>query len=75
MFNLGTGIGQSVKEVVETFERVNDLTLNYTYGPRRQGDVEQIWADASKAKHVLGWETEITLDEMMRSAWAWQQTL
>ncbi len=75
VFNLGTGIGQSVKEVVETFERVNDLTLNYTYGPRRQGDVEQIWADASKAKHVLGWETEITLDEMMRSAWAWQQTL
>ncbi len=75
VFNLGTGVGQSVKEVVETFERVNDLKLNYTYGPRRQGDVEQIWADASKAKNVLGWETEIELDEMMRSAWAWQQTL
>lgn len=75
IFNLGTGVGHSVLEVVEAFERVNNLTLNYTFGPRRQGDVEQIWADAEKAKTVLGWETILDLDEMMRSAWAWQQTL
>lgn len=75
VFNLGTGTGHSVLEVVEAFERVNNLKLNYSFGDRRSGDVEQIWADATKATQVLGWKTIIDLDEMMRSSWAWQQQL
>jgi UDP-glucose 4-epimerase len=75
VFNLGTGVGHSVLEVVKAFEKVNDISLNYEFGPRRAGDVEQIWADATKAKDILGWSTEIGLDEMMRSAWDWQQKL
>lgn len=75
VFNLGTGHGHSVLEVVNAFERVNNIQLNYSFGDRRQGDVEQIWADASKAKNVLGWQTEIGLDEMMKTAWNWQTKL
>lgn len=75
VFNLGTGKGHSVTEVVEAFERVNNLKLNYAYGERRAGDVEQIWADATKAEKLLGWKTTIELDEMMRSSWAWQKQL
>ena len=75
VFNLGTGKGHSVLEVVEAFERVNNLKLNYTFGERRAGDVEQIWADAKKASEQLGWKTVIDLDEMMRSSWEWQKQL
>ncbi|MFT5723903.1 MAG: UDP-glucose 4-epimerase [Bacteroidia bacterium] len=74
-FNLGTGKGHSVLEVIQTFETINDLKLSYRFGPRRQGDVEQIWADTTKASTILGWQTELTLEEMMRSSWAWQQRL
>lgn len=75
IFNLGTGQGHSVHEVVKAFEKANDLKLNYTIGKRRAGDVEQIWADASKAKNELGWVAEYQLDEMMKTAWAWQKSL
>ncbi len=75
VFNLGTGKGTSVSEVVDTFEKVNSLSLNHIYGPRRAGDVEQIWADATKANEILGWKAEISLEEMLRTAWDWQQTL
>lgn len=75
VFNLGTGHGHSVLEVVQSFEQVNNLKLPYRFGDRRPGDVEQIWADVTKASNVLGWKTEIGLDEMMRSSWAWQQQL
>ncbi|MCB9262855.1 MAG: UDP-glucose 4-epimerase GalE [Flavobacteriales bacterium] len=75
VFNLGTGTGSSVTEVVNAFERVNNIKLNYEYGQRRAGDVEQIWADATKAKEKLGWQTELGLDEMMLTAWEWQKTL
>ncbi len=75
IFNLGTGKGHSVLEVVNAFEKANNTSLNYAFGERRVGDVEQIWADASKAKNILKWETQIGLDEMMRSAWVWQKSL
>ncbi len=71
--NLGTGNGVSVKECVESFERVNDISLTFRYGPRRAGDVVAVYADASKAERLLGWRAERELDEMMRSAWAWEQ--
>ncbi|MBO6517525.1 MAG: UDP-glucose 4-epimerase GalE [Bacteroidia bacterium] len=75
VFNIGTGVGHSVLEVVNAFELHNKLQLNYDFGDRRAGDVEQIWADTSKAKSVLGWESELGLEEMMQSAWNWQKQL
>ncbi|MEM1134755.1 MAG: UDP-glucose 4-epimerase GalE [Bacteroidota bacterium] len=75
VFNLGTGNGVSVLEVIEAFERVTGEKLNYEVGPRRPGDVEAIYSDSSKALKKLGWQTKIGLDEMMESAWKWQQTL
>ncbi len=73
--NLGTGIGVSVKECVEGFERVNDIKLTYSFGPRRAGDVIAVYADPSKAERLLGWKASRDLDEMMRSAWVWEQQL
>lgn len=74
-FNLGTGKGSSVLEVVNTFEKVNKVKLNYKIVDRRPGDVEQTYADTTLANEELGWKAELGLDEMMKSAWAWQQKL
>ena len=62
-------------EVIQTFEKVNNLKLNYTIGPRRSGDVEKVWADAQKAETQLGWKAELGLNEMVQSAWQWQLQL
>ena len=67
--NLGTGHGVSVQELVDTFERVNGIKLSYDIGPRRAGDLPAFWADASKAKTLLGWEATHTLEDMCESAW------
>ena len=75
VFNLGTGRGHSVLEVIESFEKISGIKLNYRIGERRAGDVEQIWADASKAFDKLGWKTELELDDMTASAWQWQQKI
>lgn len=72
-FNLGTGKGLSVLEVIHAFERVNNLKVNYEVVNRRPGDVVQIYADTSKANKILGWKTTRTLDQMMASSWKWQQ--
>lgn len=74
-FNLGTGKGFTVMEVVKAFERVNHVKLPYRIAERRAGDVEKIWADTSNANFELGWKAERDLDDMMRSAWSWQQQL
>jgi UDP-glucose 4-epimerase len=74
-FNVGTGAGHSVLEVINTFERVNDLKLNYEVAPRRSGDIEQIYADTTLANQALGWRAERSLEDMMQSAWRWQQNL
>ncbi|WP_462252966.1 UDP-glucose 4-epimerase GalE [Ekhidna sp.] len=74
-FNLGTGKGYSVIEVVKSFEKVSGLSLNYQIVGRRSGDIEQIYADTSKAKERLGWVAELDLDSMMESAWRWQKNL
>lgn len=75
IFNIGTGNGFTVLEVVNTFERVNNLKLNYAITARRQGDVESLYADTQLANAELGWKAELGLDEMMASAWSWQQGL
>jgi len=75
IFNLGTGSGTSVLEVIHSFERVSGEKLNYQIVPRRPGDVEKVWADTRFANEELGWKAELSLDEMMASAWKWEKTL
>lgn len=72
-FNIGTGVGYSVLEVVRAFEKVSGKTLNYRIVDRRPGDIEQIWADTSLANAALDWKAERGLEEMLASAWAWEQ--
>lgn len=74
-FNIGTGKGNSVLEVVQTFERVNDLKLNYDIVDRRAGDIENIYADTTLANEELGWTAKLGIEDMLRSAWKWQQKL
>ncbi|KXX70350.1 UDP-glucose 4-epimerase GalE [Flammeovirga sp. SJP92] len=74
-FNLGTGTGSSVLEVINAFEKVNDIPVNYKIVDRREGDVEQIWADTTIANEILGWKAESGIDEMMESAWKWEQAI
>ena len=71
--NLGTGHATSVLELVNAFERANRIHLNYVIGPRRDGDLSAFWADASKAKRLLGWEATHSIEDMCRSAWAFVQ--
>ena len=73
IFNVGTGRAVSVFELVNTFERVNNLKLNYKVAPRRAGDVVAVWADTSLANNVLCWCAERTLDETLKSAWEWEK--
>ncbi len=75
VFNIGTGRGVSVLELVRRFEEVNGLKLNYKIAPRREGDIIAIWADPTRANEVLGWRAERTLDETLASAWAWERHL
>jgi len=75
IINLGTGLGVTVLETINAFEKVTGEKLNYTIGARREGDVASIYADNSKAKNVLGWEPKYCLDDMMLSAWKWEQNL
>lgn len=75
IFNLGTGKGYSVLEVIKAFEKVSGTDLPHVIGDRRTGDVEQIWADASKAKNKLEWTCQYDMEDMMDTAWKWQQAL
>jgi len=72
-FNLGTGNGFSVMEVIESFERISGLRLNYEIVDRREGDVPQLFASTDLAYQKLGWKAELGLDEMIDSAWRWEQ--
>lgn len=74
-FNLGTGRGLSVLEIIETFEKVNGVKVPYKIVPRREGDIEKVWADPSFANNELGWVASETLEETLRSAWAWEKNL
>lgn len=75
IFNVGTGNPVSVMELVKTFEKVNNLKLNYKIAPRRPGDVTAIWADTTYANKELGWKAERSLEETLASAWAWEKKL
>ena len=72
IFNLGTGHGVSVLELVNTFSSVNHIPVPYEIGPRRAGDLATVYADVAKAKKVLGWEAKKTLADMCRDSWNWQ---
>ena len=75
IFNIGTGKGVSTLEVVEGFEKATGVKVNWTYAPRREGDIEKVWADPKKANEVLGWKAETPLEDILASAWKWQQKL
>lgn len=75
VFNIGTGAGLSVLQLVEAFERATGVKVPHKIVGRRDGDIEKIWADPKKANEVLGWHAEAHIDDVMRSAWKWQQRL
>ncbi len=74
-YNIGTGIGYSVMDVIKSFEKVNNLKLNYNISGRREGDIEKIYSDIKLSKKKLNWSYKKSLDEMMSSAWNWQKNL
>lgn len=75
VFNLGTGKGNSVLEVIQTFEKVTGKKLNYKFVNRREGDITAAYADTAIANKELGWKAELSLDDALLSAWKWQLTL
>ncbi|KUK57271.1 MAG: UDP-glucose 4-epimerase [Bacteroidetes bacterium 38_7] len=75
IFNLGTGQGHTVLEVIHSFEKVSGVKLNYVFTNRRPGDVEKVWADTTYANQELGWKAQRSLDEMTLSAWRWELRL
>jgi UDP-glucose 4-epimerase len=75
IFNLGTGNGVTVLEAIRAFETVTGVKLKYTIGPRRPGDVIAIYANNDKALSELGWSIRYNLEDMMRTAWAWEVRL
>ena len=75
IFNIGTGRPVSVYELVNAFEKVNGLKLNYKFAPRRPGDVVAIWADTQLANNELGWKAERSVEDTLAAAWAWEKHL
>lgn len=75
IFNLGTGRGLSVLEIIKTFEKVNNIKVPYKIVGRREGDIEKVWAEPYYANHELGWVATETVEETLRSAWVWEQNL
>lgn len=75
VFNVGTGNGFSVLEIIKAFERVNKMNLNYKIVGRREGDIEAVWADTTIANKGLEWKAKLSLDDMVKSAWEWEKKL
>ncbi|MFC2488286.1 MAG: UDP-glucose 4-epimerase GalE [Alloprevotella sp.] len=75
VFNVGTGNGVSVFELINTFEKCTGVKLNYKVAPRRAGDIEKVWGNVDKANQVLGWKAVHTLEDSLTTAWKWQQKL
>ena len=75
IFNIGTGRGVSVLELIRTFERVTGVAVPHRIVGRREGDIEQVWAEPKKANEVLGWKALESLEDTLLSAWRWQQRL
>tara|TARA_B100000795_G_scaffold65107_1_gene44154 strand:+ start:105 stop:1094 length:990 start_codon:yes stop_codon:yes gene_type:complete len=72
-FNVGTGIGVSVLNAIKAFEKINNLKINYSIGPRRSGDIEQIYSNGNLVKNKLIWEPKESLEQAMKSAWDWEK--
>jgi len=72
VFNIGTGIGNSVLEIIKAFEQSTGVKLNYQIGPRRAGDIVKVWSDVTKSANELNWEAELDINTMMSSAWEWE---
>ena len=72
-FNIGTGIGVSVLQAISIFEKSNNIKVNYSVGPRRSGDIEQIYANSDLSKEKIGWEAKETIEQAMVSAWEWEK--
>jgi len=75
VFNLGTGIGVTVLDLVKRFIKTTGIPLNYEVGPRRAGDVEKIYADPAKAASILGWRTQLSLEDSLLHAWQWEKQI
>lgn len=75
VFNIGTGTGWSTLEVVEGFERATGVKLNWSFAPRREGDIEKVWGNVDKANKVLEWKADTPIDDVLLSAWKWQLKL
>jgi UDP-glucose 4-epimerase len=75
VFNLGTGRGLSVLEILHTFMQVTGVNIPYQIVGRREGDIEQVWAKPDKANTVLGWSADTPIDEVLLSAWKWEQKI
>jgi UDP-glucose 4-epimerase len=75
VFNLGTGRGVSVLEIIHSFEKATGIKLKYRITERRPGDIEKIWADPALANRELGWETRSSLEECLRTAWEWEKNI
>jgi len=74
-FNVGTGYGKSVLDVIKAFDKASGKTLKYTFGERRAGDIEKIWAETTKANEILKWKAEKTIEEAVSDAWHWELSL
>ena len=72
-YNLGTGHGYSVMELIESFSKACGKVIPYKIGPRRDGDIDMSYADSSKAERELGWKAEFDIDRMCQDSWRWQK--
>ena len=72
IYNLGTGIGYSVLDIVNAFEKATGVKVPYVIGPRRPGDIDECYSDATKAKNELGWQAQYGIEDMCRDSWNWQ---
>ena len=75
VFNLGSGTGASVLELIHVFQKATGVKLKFVIGPRRSGDVEKVYANPAKANRLLDWHTELSTEDALRHAWSWQQHL
>ena len=75
VFNIGTGKGTSVLEIVKTFEKISSVKLNYSFEERRTGDIISAYADTTRANKVLGWKSELTIEDAIHSAWEWEKKI
>lgn len=75
VFNIGTGTGLSTLEVIQGFEKATGVKLTWSYAPRREGDIEKVWGDVTKANEVLGWKADTPVEDVLASAWKWQCAL